>query len=67
MPDTSAAVVRGEIDGEPVVVPGGLGDVDWGQPTRFRRGCERYGYWGLALLEAIVRQADHQVSAVGVL
>ena len=67
VPDTSAAAVRGEIDGEPVVIPGGLGEVDWGQPARFRRCCERYGYWGLALLEAIVRQADHQVSALGVL
>ena len=34
--------------------------------ARFRRCCEHYGYWGLALLEAIVRQADHQVSALGV-
>jgi hypothetical protein len=24
-------------------------------------------YWGLALLEAIVRQADHQVNALGVM
>jgi CRISPR-associated endonuclease/helicase Cas3 len=65
--DGSAAQVGGEIDGEPVVVRGDLGEADWGQPTRFRRCCERYGYWGLALLEAIVRQADHQASAVAVL
>lgn len=32
------------------------------QPARFRRLCERYGYWGLALMEAVVRQADHLVS-----
>lgn len=37
--------------------------VDWEQPERFRALCERYGYWGLALLEACVRQADHLVTA----
>lgn len=35
---------------------------DLGQPERFRVLCERFGYWGLCLLEAIVRQADHVVS-----
>jgi CRISPR-associated endonuclease/helicase Cas3 len=40
------------------------GRVDHAQPERFRALCERYGYWGLALLETIVRQADHLVSAV---
>jgi len=34
------------------------------QPARFRRLCERFGYWQLALLEATLRQADHLVSAV---
>ena len=58
----TAAEVWGEIDGQQVVVSGDLSEVDWGQPARFRRCCERYGYWGLALLEAIVRQADHQLS-----
>jgi CRISPR-associated endonuclease/helicase Cas3 len=38
----------------------GRDDLD--QPRRFRALCEQYGYWGLALLEAIVRQADHVVS-----
>jgi CRISPR-associated endonuclease/helicase Cas3 len=60
--DETAADVCGEIDGVQIVVPGDLGQVDWKQPARFRHCCERYGYWGLALLEAIVRQADHQVS-----
>lgn len=34
------------------------------QPARFHRLCARYGYWGLALLEAVVRQSDHAVSQV---
>jgi CRISPR-associated endonuclease/helicase Cas3 len=63
-PDGAATKLRGEIDGEQVVVSGDLGEIDWEQPARFRRCCERYGYWGLALLEAIVRQADHQLSAL---
>jgi CRISPR-associated endonuclease/helicase Cas3 len=63
--DQAAVEVRAEIEGEPIVVSGDLGEVDWQQPARFRHCCERYGYWGLALLEAIVRQADHQVSALG--
>ena len=66
VPDEAAAEIHAEIDGEQLAVPAGLGEADWGQPARFRRCCERYGYWGLALLEAIVRQADHQVSALGV-
>lgn len=48
-----------------VVVSGDLSVPDWRQPARFRRLCERYGYWGLALLEAVVRQADHAASGVG--
>jgi len=36
---------------------------DWSQPERFRALNERFGYWGLALLETLVRQADHLVSA----
>jgi CRISPR-associated endonuclease/helicase Cas3 len=64
--DTAAADVRGEIDGEQIAVSGDLGETDWEQPARFRRCCERYGYWGLALLETVVRQADHQVSALAV-
>lgn len=37
--------------------------VDWTGPERFRRLCERYGRWGLALLESIVRLADIWCSA----
>jgi CRISPR-associated endonuclease/helicase Cas3 len=37
--------------------------VDWAGPERFERLCERYGRWGLALLESIVRLADIWCSA----
>jgi CRISPR-associated endonuclease/helicase Cas3 len=37
--------------------------IDWDCPRRFARLCERYGYWGLALLETIVRLADIWASA----
>jgi len=66
VPDGAAAEIHAEIDGEQIAVSADLGEVDWEQPARLRRCCERYGYWGLALLETIVRQADHQVSALGV-
>ena len=46
-----------------VEAPADLSIADWDQPRRFRRLNERYGPWGLALLEAIVRLADWTVSA----
>lgn len=36
--------------------------LDWEQPERFSRLTGRYGRWGLALLESIVRLADMAVS-----
>lgn len=42
---------------------GDLSVEDWAQPRRFRSLCETYGYWGLALLEAALRQADHAASS----
>jgi CRISPR-associated endonuclease/helicase Cas3 len=47
-----------------VEVDANLAGGDLAQPRRFRTLTERYGAWGLALLEATVRQADHAVSAV---
>ncbi|MHB8319074.1 MAG: type I-G CRISPR-associated helicase/endonuclease Cas3g [Acidimicrobiales bacterium] len=64
VPDKAPPWVTGRVEGMEVTVSGDLSEVDWDQPARFRRLCERYGYWGLALMESIVRQADHQVSSV---
>lgn len=65
MPADDPAPTRcsSEIAGDQVEVSGNLSEIDWDQPARFRRCCERYGYWGLALLESIVRQADHIASS----
>ena len=46
------------IDGDEVTVNAALTVVDWDQPWRFATLNSRYGHWGLALLETIVRQAD---------
>jgi CRISPR-associated endonuclease/helicase Cas3 len=50
-------------EGHNIIAPTDPSRSDWDQPDRFRRLSERHGYWGLALLEAVVRQADHLVSA----
>ena len=63
--DGTAARVSAVVDGVSVEAPADLARVDWDQPRRFRRLNERFGPWGLALLEAIVRLADWRVSAGG--
>lgn len=60
--DRAPAVVSGEISGRAVEASSDLSEVDWAQPARFRRLNEEYGPWGLALLESVVRLADHAVS-----
>jgi len=62
--DRAPVHLRADIGGWEVAASGDLGTTDWGQPRRFRAVCERYGLWGAALLEAIVRQADHLVSHI---
>ena len=61
--DDSTDTVSGVIDDASVEVSANLSVVDWDQPARFRQLSDRFSPWGLALLEAIVRQADHAVSA----
>ena len=63
VPDGAAEVVYAEVEGASVKVKADLAIVDWTQPGRFRQLNDRFGPWGLALLEAIVRLADHAVSA----
>lgn len=61
--DGSMRNLSTEVNGALVEVPVDLGIIDWSQPSRFRRLNDRFGPWGLALLEAVVRLADHAVSA----
>ena len=61
--DGTPEAVAAEVAGAAVRVPADLGIVDWQQPARFRRLSDRFGPWGLALLEAIVIRSDHVVSA----
>ena len=61
--DQAAEQVSSKIDGDLVEVSADLSKIDWNQPTRFRNLNSMFGPWGLALLEAIVRRADHTVSA----
>ena len=61
--DGTAATVEYRIGDTLVSASADLALVDWDQPNRFSRLNDRMGPWGLALLEAIVRQADHLVSA----
>ncbi len=61
--DGTPAQVSAHLGGVSIETPADLSIADWQQPARFLRLCRRYGPWGLALLEAIVRQSDHSVSA----
>ena len=61
--DGTLANVCGVIDGVSVKASADLSITDWDQPSRFRNLNAEFGPWGLALLEAVVRRADHAVSA----
>ncbi len=50
-------------DGKSVRASADLSEADWDQPGRFQRLHKQYGPWGVAILEAVIRQADHEVSA----
>ena len=60
--DGTPAMVCRKVAGASVQVPADLTLVDWDEPARFRRLNERFGPWGLALLEALVIRSDHAVS-----
>lgn len=62
-PDSPRLLV--EVDGREVADPGSERQVDWAHPRRFERLQRRYGWWGLALLEAVVRLADMGCSEEG--
>ncbi|HEY6797637.1 MAG TPA: type I-U CRISPR-associated helicase/endonuclease Cas3 [Kineosporiaceae bacterium] len=62
--DTDPRPVEAVVDGEKVTAPSEH-TVDLDHPARFARLNERYGRWGLALLETIVRCADMTVSEEG--
>ena len=61
--DATSTVLAEAVEGALVEAPADLALVDWDQPARFRSLCDRFGPGGLALLEAILRQSDHAVSA----
>lgn len=61
--DGTLESVSVSVQGERIEIPVDLSLIDWEQPARFRRLNDRFGPWGLALLETVVRQADHAVSA----
>ena len=61
--DNTTGLFARTIDDHVVEVSANLARIDWEQPSRFRRLNDEFGAWGLALLEAIVRQSDHTVSA----
>ena len=63
--DGTSGGVSAVVEGVSVTAGADLATIDWEQPGRFRRLQKALGPWGLALLEAIVRRADHAVS-VGV-
>ncbi len=61
--DGSPGRVSAVIEGRSVEADANLASTDWEQPARFRNLNDHFGPWGLALLEAIVRRADHAISA----
>lgn len=63
--DPVAPAVELELEGQLLAVDGATRPVDWSQPGRFERLCQRYGWWGLAYMETLVRLADMLCSEEG--
>lgn len=61
--DDTGTSVSFDVGENVVTASADLSVTDWEQPARFAMLNELYGPWGLALLEAIVRQSDHIASA----
>lgn len=61
--DPDAPPVCVTVNGVEVKVDG-VHQGDWGQPARFEALNARYGWWGLPLLETMVRMADMRCSEV---
>ena len=62
---TVTHVVTWGFNGDVIAANADLSSTDWEQPRRFAHLNRLHGYWGLALLEAIVRQADWASSGSG--
>ena len=61
--NTGGPSLTHQINGVVVTAAANLDTPDWKQPARFASLNERYGPWGLALMETIVRQSDHIASS----
>lgn len=62
---TVTHMVTWGFNGDGIAVNADLSSTDWEQPGRFAHLNRLHGYWGVALLEAIVRQADWASSGSG--
>jgi CRISPR-associated endonuclease/helicase Cas3 len=61
--DTNPQQIAVPGNGDPQVTISTANSVDWNGPARFISLCEKYGWWGLAYLETVVRLADIWCSA----
>jgi CRISPR-associated endonuclease/helicase Cas3 len=61
--DTNPEKVKITLANGEIAVLDTAATIDWTGPARFHALCQRYGRWGLALLETIVRLADIWCSA----
>ncbi len=64
-PDESTAHTAVDFDGVHFDAATAGSHPGWSQPARFARVCERYGAWGVAYLESLIRLADISISEEG--